>query len=56
MSLIEVADALRRTSVLIETPAYMKSSASESVKNGGNFAFETALIQMPNLSCAEPNA
>ena len=55
---------------LIPWIKYMKSSASESVKNGylnlerpffppgsaGNFTFGTALIQTPNLSCAEPNA
>ena len=46
---------------------YMKSSASKSAKIGiaqpffplgtaGNLAFEMALIQTPNLSCAEPNA
>ena len=57
---------------LIPLNKHMKSFASESVKNGyfefgtdqpffpagsaENFAFGKALIQMPNLSCAEPNA
>ena len=54
---------------LIPWIKYMKSSASESIKNGSAVLpawlgrefrlwndFVTALIQTPNFSCAEPNA